>query len=408
MHRPGVRHRLRTVYEVLRLGERRGRCGRGLRSARKGIYNSILALSAIKEGELHSIDGDVQEKEDTLAQIDEWEQKRAGLQTATRNTDDSEETIRAQRLRQDADVLQEEINSVELQLSDMKARHRKMIRQVAAVENSVQAKLASYTSSMSMLEADVQRFLTLKPADSEERPQLQNSKTSIWQLPPERRTLDMAREQYMEDKDAVVQHRQGIAHEKSALQEGAAVWKDVVAQVTDFEKRLRAEMSALSMSSSQSAWEDEPLPQPEHDNSERLKDLLTHLDKTLAHLDAQFKLAEEREWKLLIAAIGAEFDALRQGRSILQNVLGTTSPHTPPHVEHAQDLLDTSAETNGSLRARSESDNDDGNPIHELDRSFETARPAARPSARIEDSDTDVDADDPDPELLFSQQKVGE
>lgn len=373
----------------------------GLRSARKGIYNGIIALSTVKREELHVIDAEAQEKEDTLAHIDEWAHKHAGLQKAARSADGNEEAVRAQRLRQEADALQADINNVELQLSDMKARHRKLLRQVAAVENSVQAKLASYTSSLGMLEVEVQKFLSLRPAGgSDSRPTSSDGKTSMWQLPPKRRTLEMAREQWTADRDAILHQRQYIEHERSALDEGAAVWKGVVAHVTDFEKRMRAEMANLSMSSSHSAWEDPP-PAQEQDNSGRLNELLGHLQTVLEHLETQFNLAEDRDWRLLIAAIGAELDALRQGKAILQNVLGVTfTPDTLHNGNVTENLVDTEPSANGSSGAH-----EDGNEIHELDKSFDTALHPARQSS-AEDSETDTD--DPDPELLFSRRDLGD
>ncbi|EMC94715.1 hypothetical protein BAUCODRAFT_51990, partial [Baudoinia panamericana UAMH 10762] len=289
----------------------------GLRTARKGIYTSILALSAVKDEETHVLDAEAQEKEDTLAQIDEWEQKQQGLREATQEAHDGEEAIRAQRLQQEADVLQDEINAVEMQLADLKVRHRKLLRQAAAAENAVQAKLASYTSALGMIEADIQRFLSTKSAASETRQHPQDGTTSMWELPARRRTLEMAWEQWKQDKDVVLLRRKMVEHEKAALDEGAAVWQKVVTQVTSFERSLRASMA--DMTGSQSAWEDPPA-QPQ-DNNERLRLLLEQLDGVIEHIDASLRLAEKHDWKLLIAAIGAEANALRQGKQILHNVL---------------------------------------------------------------------------------------
>lgn len=355
----------------------------GLRSVRKGIYNSFLALSAYKQEELRAIDAEAKEKDDTLARIDEWEQKRQGLQEATRHVDDSEETVRAQRLRQQADVLQEEINAVEIQLSDLKARHRKLVKHAAAAENAVQAKLASYTHSLSMLDADVQKFLSLESAERESAPPA-DGRTSIWQLPPKRRTLEMAREQWTEDKNAILGQRLNIEEEKSALDQGATIWQDVVSRVVDFEKRLRADVAELS--SSQSAWEDPP--PPSQDSGERLGQLLQHLDGVVSHLEARHKLAEERHWAPLIAAIGAELYALQEGRKILSNLLPAAS--TSP-----TELLQGEAQ-HGSPGGVGENTKD-RNGIHKLDKSFETARRPQRASS---------DSDDPDPELLFSRQDI--
>ncbi|KAK1051755.1 hypothetical protein LTR74_016683 [Friedmanniomyces endolithicus] len=347
----------------------------GLRSARKGIYNSILALSAVKDAQLQEFDAGAQEKEDTLSQIDEWVQKRQGLEAASRHVHESEDAVRSQRLREEANVLQQEISVVELQLSDMKARQRKLLWTAENALQSVQAKLASYTSSMSLLEAEVQAFLATRPAESDEISRPQGTHTSMWKLPAKQRTLDMAREQWTSDRNTILEQRSSIEQEKAALDAGAGVWKDVVTHVADFEKRMRVSMADLSN------------PPPFSDgNSERLRELLNNLDTVLEHLQTQHKFAEARDWRLLIAAIGAELEALRQGRQILQNVLGITNDSGG----EPRSLVDAEEEDDGGELATGNG----GDAIHELDRSFETAR---RQRTRVSDSE-----DDPDPELLFS------
>ena len=126
------------------------------------------------------------------------------------------------------------------------------LRRSSAVENSVQAKMASYTQSLRLLDEEVKKFLSLKPTEDQARPSSQDGKTSIWQLPPKRRTLDMAKEQWNEERESVVHKRESVEHEKSALDEGVVVWKDVVAQVNAFEKRLRIEIPRLANSTTDS------------------------------------------------------------------------------------------------------------------------------------------------------------
>ena len=372
----------------------------GLRSARKGIFTTINALASVKADELDAIDAENLTKEDILARIADWETKRSGLEEALRNVDDGEDTVRAQRLRQEADALQEEINVVELQLADMKARQRKLLRQVERVENSVQAKLASYTRSLEMLEKDVKTFLRAPRADARDvmHSQTEAAETkSLWQLSPQHRTLELAKVQWTEERDAVLQQRKSVEHEHSALIEGAVVWRAVIAQMADFEKHMREETTRLPARTptSQSAWE-EPEPAQASDQkqpSERLTELLEHMDATIVALDEHFKLAEEKDWKLLIAAIGAELAALRQGRTFLCGLLG----HDPSPDAISGEVENENNEGNGV-----ETDVT-GDEIHELDRSFETARKSATPPL-LRDSDSE---DDPDPELLFSSRDVG-
>lgn len=337
----------------------------GLRSARKGIYTSMLALSTLKDNEIAEAEEDVHASEDKLSQISEWETKKAGLREATRTLDGDEETVRAQRLRHEAEVLQREISAVELQLADMKGRHRRLVGQLEAVENAVQARLASYTSSLRLLEEDVRKFLTLEESSADVR----DGRSPAG---GRRRTLELAKQRWTEERGMSMERRQAIGHEKSALDDGAALWKDVVTQVTDFERRLRAEVSKMSGAS--------PLESPAaEDNSQTLAGLLEHMARLMHELESSFDIAQERKWNLLIAAIGAELDALGRGKRLLENLLhpGTGGDQRSEEDTHQPSVDDASAQE-----------------ILELDNSFDET------SRRRLSNGTDSD---PDPDLLFSR-----
>ncbi|KJX94504.1 hypothetical protein TI39_contig4185g00003 [Zymoseptoria brevis] len=353
----------------------------GLRSARKGIYRSILALAALKDKELQDVERSIHGSKKTLARINTWEQKREGLREASHHVDDSEETIRVQRLRTEADAVQAEINKVELQLMEMKTRHRKLTRQAAAIENSVQAKMASYTSSLQMLEEDIQKFLSFKPVDSTSPPRSRDGIQSVWQLPPKRRNLEMAKEYWTEQHKVVELQRKQTEFEKSALVDGAAMWEETISEITAFEKRLRSEMSTLTPDSP-SAWEDPPSATA----PERLRDILDQIDTVTESLQDKLKTADERGWKLLVVAIGAELDALIKGKEILVDVLEASGGGHHSEKEPQEHL------GNGKPAVKSADEE-----IRELDMSFATAR-AAR-SGNV----SDADDDHPDPELLFSK-----
>nr|POE86953.1 hypothetical protein CFP56_63985 [Quercus suber] len=364
----------------------------GLKGARKGIYHSIVALSLVKDEELQVIDAEVHAKDAALAQIDGWEQKRQGLQDARNTIDEHEDTARVQRLKHEAEDLQQEINQVEMQLSDLKARQRKLLRKAASVENAVQAKLATYTSSLSLLDADVQKFLSSTPSDAISHPRSVDGEASVWQLPLKTRTLDMARAHYMGEREAVLAERKTIAREHAALREGAAMWKEVVIQIGAFEKQMRAAMNEMASPPPPNAWDESP-PQQHPDPSANLRQLLVQLHAVLASIETKFRAAEEHDWRLLIAAIGAELDAFRQGERILQGLLGVHS--SSPDEE--SDLVDAPSKDEVE---EEEEEEDGGREIHELDKSFETTRPTLK---RADSSGTEDTDNDPDPELLFSK-----
>jgi chromosome segregation ATPase len=290
------------------------------------------------------------------------------------------ETVRIQRLRSEAESVAEEIYKVELQLAEMKTKHRKLLKQAAAIDNSVQAKMASYSSSLRMLEDDIQKFLNFKPSEEATRPASREGKSSIWQLPPKRRNLEMAKEYWSEQHESFVSQRKQTEHEKDALVDGASLWQETVVEVADFEKQLRAEMAMLapSLTDSHSAWEEPPTTTA----TERLRDLLRQMGELIASLQRKLQISQDRNWKLLIVAIGAEVDALRRGKEILAGVLGDTGEDVKDEVTEKNDV-------------DGEGQNDE-EIIDQLDKSFMTARGVGE----LSDAEDD---DHPNPELLFSK-----
>lgn len=193
----------------------------------------------------------------------------------------------------------------------------------------------------------------------------------------------MAKEFFAGERDALDEQRRLVEQEKEALDLGGLMWKDVAVTVTEFEKKVRVEMSGTDMANSGHAWDDLPQSTP----TERLKELLLQMGTVIKDLQAKSRKAEENNWKLLIAAIGAELDALEQGKSILENVLGETLAEPEP--------LGVDADARDEIAI---SELDSGDELRGLDKSFETARRRGSNGAH---GDTD---DEPDPELLFSRQ----
>lgn len=364
-----------------------------LKRARRGIHNTIIALSSVKENELEAIDSEVQAKDHLLAQIEEWEQKRRGLREAAKGVDDTEDMVRAQRLRKEADSLQTEINNVELQLAEMKARHRNLSRQVAASENAVQARLASYSHSLDQLSVDIQKFLSLpQTSNTSSRPVNDfQPRSSMWALPQRRRNLSLAGQELKEEREAIIHYRAEVEQEKTALSEGAKVWRNVLQLVEEFEAELRQEMASLSVTtpSAHDVWNDELTRAPtSHVGMGRL---LERLEGVIEAVEKEDALAESKGWKLLIAAIGAELHALMEGRAVLLNALGADEENEddPP-----QDLL---GETEG-----------DDDPKFQTEKSTANLRGSvshSRQATQARDADTETD-EDPDPELMFSRQGV--
>ncbi|KAK6438840.1 hypothetical protein LTR95_004959 [Oleoguttula sp. CCFEE 5521] len=351
----------------------------GLRGARKGLYGTMLALASVKAEELQAIDVDMQRNAKDSAQLEQWEQKRHGLQAATAEAGASADTTRVQRLRDEADKLQSGIRDVELQLADMKSRHRKLVRRMDEAENEVQAKMSSYRQSMELLEDEVQRFLARQPTAVVSRPGSRDGQASVWKLPAKRRTLELAKEQLHADREAQESERERVQMERQALEDGAGMWKEVAATVTALEKRIRGDMSSSSMDEPDRAWDEAPVAAP----TAKMRELLEAVDGATTSLQTRLEDAEAKNWRLLVVAIGAELEALRQGKAILSQALGEVEP--PPDPESPDSATQHFKEDSGD------------DQILELDKSFEIARKQS-----LSNGETD---DEIDPELLFSQQE---
>ncbi|KAF2102442.1 hypothetical protein NA57DRAFT_32330 [Rhizodiscina lignyota] len=341
----------------------------GLRTARRGIWQTIRQLSVVKNEQDGYLGADQQEDERILEQIDMWERKRTGLQRKMSEIEEQEGSEDVTTLQRDADTLGGEIEELEIRLAQMKTRHRQMLEEIADIENAVQSKLSSYSNSLSMLERDIQSFLKTAP----EREDQNASRTSPFlMLPPKRRTLSMAKEYWQDKLTDVERARNDAQVEKDALDEGAIVWKEVVNTVTDFEASLKEEMVGLVKENDKEKLE------------QRTADLGRRLDETLQGIEERFRMAEEKDWKLLICCIGAELEAFKQGKEILESLLAPQGQegngHTVVPGPSSPGPLKTSAR--GSPRIKSK-----------------ISSPPAKIALPANDSD-----DDPDPELLISHQ----
>lgn len=348
----------------------------GLGAARKRIYQTIKQLSAVKAEEDEFLASDQIEDEHVLEQIDAWERKRSGLQHEMKDIEEQDQGQNARTLQEEADKLGTEIQDMEIRLAQMKTRHRQMLDELTGIENAVQSKLSSYKSSLSTLEKDIKDFLRTAPDRAKQ--DHSGARTSPFLLlPPKRRTLSMAKEYWQDKLNDLERAKKDNEVEREALDEGAGVWKEVVNTVTDFEGILKQEVALLARESDKSKLE------------ERTEDLLSRMSDTLNSLEERLKLAEEKDWKLLMCCIGAELEAFKQGKEILESLLKPKDLESNGHV----------AEAGPSKQApRVKSPPSRSSPRRPI------ANSSPQPAKEIVSAASDSD-DDPDPELLISHQQ---
>ncbi|KAI9774223.1 MAG: hypothetical protein M1839_001769 [Geoglossum umbratile] len=326
----------------------------GLRAARRGILMAIREYAMVKEDEKELLDAELQSKEGVLGQVETWEKKRKGLNEKIDAIESGDDGKKVGELKDEAKRVQSEIEELETRLFELQNKHRNLLSEASSIENSVQSKLSSYKASLSILDSQVARFLA-RPTFAHQQPSsssatamtsksLLSNKMNFLSLQPRRRTLEMARDYLQDVRKDLLYQRATAEMERDALEDGAVVWEDVISEVTAFERKLRGEMRGLRSPSATPASPGSglrsPLTPTQRTNTSSttilspnpppgLPTLLQTMASTILQLESKFKLAEARDWKLLVCCIGAELEAFREGKAILEDALLQATPPDP-------------------------------------------------------------------------------
>jgi hypothetical protein len=355
-----------------------------LRHARVGLYATIRRLAQLKSQESQYLAPSLNHFASIVDQLDAWQKKRSALQSRASKIRSGDDQNRALELHKQADDMQAEINELEAKLARLKGDQRKLRAEAQEIENTVDASLASYTAALAMVEDSIQNFL--HDASASRWTAIVNiaDMDRFWRSSSQNRTLKSAKDVFGRERDSLVERRRISDTEREALEEGAVMWRETVKQVSNFERALSKAMSRMSKES-----------QSQVESPAETKELLTMLEQTTTELESKHKLAEERSWKLLVAAIGAELEAFLKGKQILEAALASVTGDTI--LEETRGTASSSGQLEGTQTPRG-SKHDDGEAIRDLDKAFA----AKRPTQSV--SDTDTEDDGPDPELLISHQ----
>jgi len=303
----------------------------GLRAARQGIFQSIYDLLKLREEEREIISSQTDERDNALDDIESFSSKRGGLEEAISTIHTNRENQRAKQLEEEARDLETDIHELETRLYEMKAKHRHLVSEISKAKNSVDAKLSSYTESMSLLQSNIRNYLRNPPV----QPLSHMSNSSFHSLNPKRRTLEIAREHWKSEREDLQRRQREVDAEILALEEGGGVWKQAMADVSGFEKRLRANMRHYIELQERAA--DSNGGQKEDTMEEVAVNVAGDLDKTTRRLEAHLEHAEDKDWKLLVCCIAAELEALREAGKMLLPAFGlpVLSHNDPPSAQSA-------------------------------------------------------------------------
>ncbi|KAI2792340.1 hypothetical protein POX_b02377 [Penicillium oxalicum] len=297
----------------------------GLRAARRGIARSMHDLLKLRQTESSVLLSQEDQRAGALDEIRDFKLRREGLEEALSSIFTDRESQEAGKLRKEASALDAEIGELETRLCEMKARHRNIISKISRIENSVDAKRSSYTEALSLLQSDVDNYLRNPPVQQMSG---QTNESSFYSLKPDRRTLELAQEQWKLEQEHLHQRRREVDAEIAALEEGGDVWNRAIADISEFESLLRTQMCRhMELQSSLTFSEVDPTPLPLREIAVKVS---RELDRTISRLDAFLELANQREWKLLVCCLSAELAALHEAKRMLLPAFGIPSRNDAP------------------------------------------------------------------------------
>jgi hypothetical protein len=294
-----------------------------LRGARKGLGKSMKEFADLKKHELRLIEREVVARDEALKQASDLGNQRTVLDDKIYKIKHQDSSV---GLQSEVQKVEQEIQELENTLFELKARHRQLTARLREEDSTKGSRLSSYNESVRLNETQTKTFLRHPPILQGLRP---NFSSGMYALKPERRTLQMAQEQWSAEMEVLNLRKSGVENEKLALEEGSSLWRDVVQRINEFEKELRAQTCDLSQSQLQSYSGDPTLAKMGLETSMQV--ILSKLSTLTSELERDLKLAEDRNWNLLICSIGAELAALEQAKGLLTETsdIANGTIHTP-------------------------------------------------------------------------------
>lgn len=291
--RPGVS---RTPY--LQNSARDGRKKTiSLQEARNGMLEAMQALAEIKDIEEDVYASQAAERESLVKTVEGWGKKRGLLEGEIHNIEEGDDGQRAEALRQEKSEVEDELHQLRLHLSQLENKHSSISTQLSELESTISSKTSSYQASLASLKKKTANFL------STHRYASPSTAVESWTL----------------EKEALDEKKNQAKTEGDALRDGIVMWEDTLSLVAGFEDTLRAQlMASVGISGKQSG-------------EGSIKDKIVHdIEDIINQLEQRLKLAQGRNWRLLVCCVGAELQVFLEAREVMKRSLGVIPASNVP------------------------------------------------------------------------------
>ena len=399
--------------------------GLSLHAARTGIHSNLTFLAQLKARESGALSTQLTQQETDLAAITAAKAKENGIETAIAQIEAHETTgrVAVQKLEAQEKELEGEVYALEERLAELRANLRVIKAKRTESENKLEGRLSSWRHAKAEVEKRMQeeflkrprsrilkaslgkpraedqgRSRTPTPSGSRNGGSDVGKEASVWDLPLERRTVQLVREELEGDIVSLKGRIESVEEERGACEAGVGVWGRCVGVVEGVERTLKGILEGSGGGGGDGGSED--------GNTEGgMRTVLREMDGAIEILDREERMAEEKEWNLLVCAIGAELEALKLGREMLVGAVEQVGKMGvgKGEVESAQggEEVDTNADVGVATRSRGMDEHD----LSDLQQGEGGGRSAVADLAELErggEGETDED-DGPGEDLLFSR-----
>lgn len=278
-------------------------------------------LAAVKEEEIQRFSSLEIQATIELEKIDAWERKRSALENQLGSVGHDSHRPSIEDLEKQDVTLQDQIEAMELSLSELKSQQKAVHLSLHRVKNSIDSVSSSYKASLSLLDSEVKGFLRNPPLF---RISVDSPAAFFHSLPATRRTLPLAKDYLCEIQNEADTYKVGAEKEIFALKDGTRVWEDIIEDITNFETMLRQETSKINEFARLSNHPGVVSGTSFEETVElqgNIRRILERMTSVTLHLQNTFYQAESNGWSLLICCLGAELEAFQQGHQILLQAL---------------------------------------------------------------------------------------
>ena len=315
------------------------------------------------------------------------------------------------KLADEEQEVERELKAAEERVGELRMKRERVRRKTSEAENRLETRLSSWKGSLREVERETESLVQATP-----RPKGMGAE----------KTLETVSEAVEKECSLLVTDIEAADREKEACLQGGKLWRSVIQTISRVEDGLRDALSGRSESppsEGQGECEFLSIQGYRSNDKQRTKEdgmtnILNLLSSAITSLQPVLQTAEDRDWRFLTCAIGAELEALREGKEMLTSLVGVdvgvgdgAGSEIEDHVDsqrkhhaHAQEhsLIDVEGDGGvelGSGNEKNEKEKGEAALSRQPGRKYERNKVRGR-GRRENDEDED---EEPGPDLLVEE-----